>query len=104
MLWRVELAPSTLADLKEIEKYYEEIDPDYAQALIKRLFGRLEKLDRLPHRGSRVRFEELRQYLQILEKPYRIIYRVEDPEAVVYVVAILRQSQDLISGWRARAR
>jgi addiction module RelE/StbE family toxin len=104
MLWRVELAPSTLADLKEIEKYYEEIDPDYAQALIKRLFGRLEKLERLPHRGSRVRFEELRQYLQILEKPYRIIYRVEDPEAVVYVVAILRQSQDLISGWRARAR
>ncbi len=93
MLWRVELAPSTLADLKEIEKYYEEIDPDYAQALIKRLFGRLEKLERLPHRGSRVRFEELRQYLQILEKPYRIIYRVDIED--VHILTVIHGSRDL---------
>ena len=104
MLWGLELAPSTLKELKAIEDYYEKIDTDYAQALIKRLFSRFDKLTLLPHRGTHPKLEELKQYLQVLEKPYRILYRVNDAERVVTVVAVLHCSQDIISGWRARPR
>jgi len=104
MLWRVTLAPSTLKDLKAIEEYHEQIDADYAQAIIKRLFDRFDSLTRLPHRGSRPRIEELKQYLQVFEKPYRILYRVDDAERLVNVVAVIHQSQDTISTWRTSPR
>mgnify|MGYP001260881555 FL=1 len=104
MLWRVELAPSTLAELKSIEAYHQERDVDYAQNLIKKLFARFDSLSQLPHRGTRPRLEELRDYLQVLEKPYRILYRLDTENRIVFVVAVLHQTQDLLSTWRSRKR
>lgn len=92
MLWKIELAPSTLADLKGIEAYHQERDADYAQNLIRKLFGRFDSLSQLPHRGTLPPFEELRDYLQVLEKPYRILYRLD------------HQTQDVLSAWQSRER
>lgn len=105
MLWRVELAPSTLSELKAIEAYYQERDSaEYAQSLIEKLFARFDSLAQLPHRGTRPRLQELRHYLQVLEKPYRILYRIDEENRVVFIVAILHQTQDLLSAWRSQKR
>lgn len=105
MLWRVELAPSTLSELKAIEAHYQERDAaDYAQSLIQKLFARFESLAQLPHRGTRPRLEELSHYLQLLEKPYRILYRIDEENRVVFIVAVLHQTQDLLSAWRSQKR
>jgi|JI10StandDraft_1071094.scaffolds.fasta_scaffold44664_3 plasmid stabilization system protein ParE len=104
MLWRVKLAPSTLAELKDIEAYHQERDADYAQSLIRKLFARFDSLSQLPHRGTRPRLQELCDYFQALEKPYRILYRLDTENRIVYVVAVLHQTQDILSAWRSQKR
>ncbi|MBS2037980.1 type II toxin-antitoxin system RelE/ParE family toxin [bacterium] len=106
MLWRVELAPSTLSELKAIEAppCQERDNAEYAQSLIEKLFARFDSLAQLPHRGTRPRLQELRHYLQVLEKPYRILYRIDEENRVVFIVAILHQTQDLLSAWRSQKR
>jgi len=104
MLWKIDLTPSALKDLKRIEEYYEQIDVDYARALIKKLFARFETLSQLPHRGSKPKLNQLRGYLQVLEKPYRILYRIEKSAQIVYVVAVIHHSQDFLQVWRSSPR
>lgn len=42
--------------------------------------------------------------LQVLEKPYRILYRIDEENRIVFVVAVLHQTQDLLSAWRSQKR
>lgn len=104
MLWRIKFAQAALIELEAIEEYYQQFDPDYAKSLVQRLFARFEILGHHPYVGSKPKLEELENYLQILEKPYRLLYQVDEAQKLVIIVAVLRQSQDISSAWRSLDR
>lgn len=77
---------AALADLEAIEAYVGRHSPQYARQVVERLFGRSERLADHPLSGPVVpeyRDEPLRE---VLEAPYRIIYRVLDDQVDVLTV------------------
>jgi plasmid stabilization system protein ParE len=90
--------------MKSIEDYHQQFDPDYARLLVKRLFARVEILAHHPYVGSVPKLKELQSYLQLLEKPYRLLYRVDEAQHRVLIVAVIRQSQDILTAWHALKR
>ena len=93
---RVLWTDTATADLEEIVEFIASDDPANAVKVLDRLESRAEGLKRLPQRGRVV--PELRvmgvlMYRELVEGPWRIVYRCE--ERRVYVLAILDSRRDL---------
>jgi len=91
MSFHVQLADDAARDLEEICDYFDRHDSpargDYVLERIERAFQRLSEH---PHRGSHPR--ELldigiKEYREVVNKPYRIVYRVVGDKVYVLVIA-----------------
>ena len=83
-------------DLEEIFSYIARDSPTNARRVFVKLRTRAESLTTLPHRGRFV--PELRDlspepWREILERPYRLIYRIS--ESTVFIMAVLDGRRDL---------
>lgn len=87
-------------DLEAIHEYIAESDSSaIANRIFEQLLGCIESLAQLPERGTCPReLAELgiRDYRQIIFKPYRIIYRLSGQQAVVYLVADSRRDMQTL--------
>ena len=84
---------SALADLQAIFAYTARHSPRYAQALVERMFGHTELLSEHPLLGSIVSEIDDKSLRQLLETPYRIVYRVLPNQVdVVAVIHAARQA------------
>ncbi len=91
MRYEVLIADKAERDLESIHEYIVATDSrEHADRVLDDLLNVVEKLERLPDRGTYPR--ELvalgyRQYRQILFKPWRLIYRVAGNRVYVHLIA-----------------
>lgn len=92
---QVRLALGAVRDLEQITAYLERhASAAKADEVLARLERRCGELANFPERGNLLpELQELgiRDYRELHEQPYRIIYRVLGPDVVVYIVADARR-------------
>lgn len=93
----VEVAVSAYTDLLRIEEYLTiEDSAPAATEVVNSILDRIDNLSRFPSRGVIVpeftRFG-VKQYRQVLQSGYRIIYRIDD--TTVGVVLVVHQRRDI---------
>ena len=79
--------------LQAVRDYSARSSPGYAQALAARTVARTESLADQPLLGAEVEEYGDPEIREVLEHPYRIIYRVAGPD--VQVVAVIHSSRRL---------
>lgn len=88
---RVTIAGDARDDLRAIYAYATEHDsPDRAENLLTRLRAAVLSLADMPLRGhvpAEMRLLGMKDYREIHDGPYRIIYRVWEDQVVVYAIA-----------------
>lgn len=94
--WQVAWTATAASDLRDIVDYIAQDDPAAALAALKRLRVRTTTLRNHPQRGRIV--PELREagalhYHEVLERPWRILYRIDGQR--VLVLAVLDSRRDL---------
>jgi toxin ParE1/3/4 len=91
MPFSVLLTDDAARDIEELYDYIAQHDnPRKAEALLDKVEGLFEELTELPERGSYPKdliALGIREYRQVLFKPYRIIYRIIDKKVYVMLIA-----------------
>ena len=81
--------------LAAIAEYISVVSPVYAEQTVDRLIGRLQQVQDFPESGRHLREAHSPDIREVIEPPYRLIYRVRDD--VIEVIAIVHGRQDLPS-------
>jgi addiction module RelE/StbE family toxin len=98
--YNVNLARSAENDLNEIILFIAQNNPQTAIKIMEEIQKKISTLDHFPNRGGYVPelfAKNIKEYRQIIESHWRIIYKVDD--AVVNVLAIIdsrRNLQDIL--------
>lgn len=91
MLHEVLLTRGAEQDLEDIYEYIAEFDsPAHADRVLDALMESAQTLARFPERGSHPKellALGIKDYRQVMFKPYRMIYRVSDHRVVVHLIA-----------------
>ncbi|MBB3230811.1 type II toxin-antitoxin system RelE/ParE family toxin [Halomonas stenophila] len=85
----MQLTDSAAEDLRDLYDFIAENDSAAAGRVLDRLEHRLKELAEFPERGSHPRellALGIRDYRQLIEGPTRILYRVVDDRAIVYLI------------------
>jgi len=92
---RLRWMPHSIADLHAIYDHIAEDSPQNALGMLDRLTGREDQLIAHPHSGRMVPEVEREDIRELIETPYRIIYRVVDQRidilTVMHGAQILRE-------------
>jgi addiction module RelE/StbE family toxin len=88
---RVHWTDNAIKHLVSIYEYIGQNSPVYAQTMIDKLTRRSEQLADFPMSGRMVPEYEAEDIREVIEKPYRIIYRIK-PEQID-VVAVIHSAQ-----------
>lgn len=94
---RVGWSAAARHDLLAIAQYIADENPAAALDVLERLRTRAESLDRFPRRGRHVAgfFDEgTREYRELIEAPWRILYWIEGGE--VQIVAVVDGRRDIV--------
>jgi toxin ParE1/3/4 len=88
---RVVLTEDAERDVEELYAYIAEFDSTKnADHVLDRILDAADSLATNPERGSQpaeLRAIGMEEFRQVFFKPYRIIYRVEDAQVVIYLIA-----------------
>jgi len=79
------------ARLRLIQQYIAEDSPQVALKVIDRVTARSQQLRNVPHSGRLVREYNRDDVRELLEKPYRIIYKIKSDQIDVLTVMHYRQ-------------
>jgi len=77
--------------LKLIHRYIAEDSPQVALNVIDRVTSRSQQLSESPHSGRRVPEYDQNDIRELIEKPYRIIYRIKSNQIDVLTIMHNRQ-------------
>jgi toxin ParE1/3/4 len=88
---RVSWTPEARSKLRAIRDYIAQDNPAAAQALAIRLLRRTRQLQVAPRSGRQVPEYRDATIRQLLERPYRIIYRITGDQIAILTVMHYRQ-------------
>jgi len=88
---RVVWSRPALADVLEIKHYIATDSPRYAQAVAERLFAAVERLQHYPLSGRMVPELSAATVREVIDAPYRIVYRVRAD--VLEIVAVVHAAR-----------
>lgn len=88
---KVRYAAEALAKLRAIRDHIAQDAPSHADSMIDRITRHAERIGELPRAGRKVPEYELDTLREVLERPYRIIYRIRPDEIEVLTVMHYRQ-------------
>lgn len=83
---RVEWTDEALDRLAEIEEYIAADSPGRARKFVDRLIDKGESLDQFPERGWIVPEFSIPEIREIIEKNYRIVYRIKPDKVEILTV------------------
>lgn len=83
--------PEALARLDDTEAYITNNTPTVAKEVITRLLQRSRQLETAPHSGRTVAEYQREDLRELLEQPYRIIYRITTAHIEILTVMHYRQ-------------
>ena len=91
MAFRVHLTDDAACDLEELHEYIETRDaPDKADYVLGKFESLFVSLSENPHRGvypKELAALGVREFREVLFKPYRVIYRVIEKEVYILLIA-----------------
>jgi len=93
---RVHWTNTAVEHLLAIYEHIAQDSPVYAQRMIDRLTRRSEQIATFPLSGRMVTEYEIQEIREVIEKPYRLIYRIKSDQ--VDVLAVVHSAQLLPSG------
>lgn len=88
---KVGFTSHAIARLRQVHAYVSADSPRNADALIDRIVSRAESLESSPLRGRQVPEYQRDDIREVLEHPYRIIYRVT--ASAVQVLTVMHERQ-----------
>ena len=98
--YTVNITQNAENDLNEIISYISRNNPQTALKILKKLQDRIKTLDHFPYRGGYVPEllqKNIKDYRQLIESPWRIIYKVEDKIVnILTVIDSRRNIQDIL--------
>jgi addiction module RelE/StbE family toxin len=98
--YKVNVTANAKKDLREIISYISRNDPQNSLKILERIEARIKTLDHFPNRGSYVPEllkKNIKEYRQITESPWRIIYRIDkDIVTVLLIIDSRRNIQDIL--------
>jgi len=98
--YKVEITQSAVNDLKEIISFISKNNPKTALLILDKIQKKIKTLDHFPYRGSYVPellSKNIKDYRQLTEEPWKIIYRVDnDIVNVLVIVDSRRNLQDIL--------
>jgi len=89
-------------DLREIVKHISKNNPMNAINILKRIENRINSLTHFPEKGGYVPEllqNNIKDYRQLIESPWRIIYKIDNDNDIVNVLLIIdsrRNMQDIL--------
>jgi toxin ParE1/3/4 len=90
-LFEVRMTADAVGDLEDIVDWITRHDGvDRAQHVLERIWTAVDALKRFPERGpqpAELLALGIREYRETFFKPYRVVYRVEDKQVIVYLIA-----------------
>lgn len=90
---KVHWTEAALADLEAIRLYLARHSERFADGLVRKAFNRTELLERNPHLGGIVSEYGLEEVRQLLEYPYRIVYRIRPTQ--IDIVAVVHGARQM---------
>ena len=98
--YTVNITQNAENDLDEIISYISRNNPQTALKILKKLQDRIQTLDHFPYKGGYVPEllqKNIKDYRQLNESPWRIIYKVEDKIVnILTVIDSRRNIQDIL--------
>ena len=85
---------NALKHLLDIYEYISQNSPTYATRMVDRLTRRSEQIANFPMSGREVLEYEAEDIREVIEKPYRIIYRVKSDQ--IDILAVVHAARQLI--------
>ena len=99
-IFHVNVNKTAKNDIREIVKFISKNNPVNALNILKKIQDRINSLYKFPERGSYVQEllkHNIKDYRQLTESPWRIIYRID--ENIVNVILVIdsrRNLQDIL--------
>jgi toxin ParE1/3/4 len=94
MDYQVILSPRAVRDFETIIRYVVLDNPEAARSLGKRLIEKTKELGKFPLRGQKVPEFDDPNIRQLILRPYRVVYRVEDQKKRVSIARFWHSSQE----------
>jgi toxin ParE1/3/4 len=94
MDYTVILSPKAVGDLEAIVRYIAFSNPEAASKVGQNLLNKTQELSQFPLKGQQVPEFNSPDIRQIILKPYRIVYRVENDKKRVSVARFWHSSQE----------
>jgi len=94
MDYTVILSPKAVGDLEAIVRYIALSNPEAARKVGQNLLDKTKELSQFPFRGQIVPEFNSPDIRQIILKPYRIVYRVEEDKKRISVARFWHSSQE----------
>lgn len=88
---RVNWTETAIEHLSSIHDYVAQNSPAYAQRIVDQLTRRSQQIAQFPHSGRAVPELDLPQVREVVEGPYRIIYRIRPDR--IDVLAVIHGAQ-----------
>ena len=88
---RVTWSPAALRDLESIRLYIQRDSTTYAELVVRRIVAAVERLAEFPESGRIVPEFQMRDVREVIQRPFRIVYRVRPGE--VEIATVFRSSR-----------
>lgn len=88
------LSPKAVEDLERIIRYIALSSPEAARKVGQNLLNKTKQLSQFPFKGQKVPEFNSPDIRQIILKPYRVVYRVEEDKKRISVARFWHSSQE----------
>ncbi|MGF1570913.1 MAG: type II toxin-antitoxin system RelE/ParE family toxin [Nodosilinea sp.] len=93
MDYTVILSPKAVGDLEVIIRYIALANPEVARKVGQNLLNKAKELSQFPFKGQQVPEFNSPAIRQVILKPYRIVYRVEEDKKRISIARFWHSSQ-----------
>lgn len=94
MDYTIILSPKAVGDLETIVRYIALNNPKAARKVGQNLLNKTKELSKFPFKGQKVLEFNSPDIRQVILKPYRIVYRVEEHKGRISVARFWHSSQE----------
>jgi toxin ParE1/3/4 len=94
MDYQVVFSPKAVGDLEAILRYIALSNPEAARKLGQQLLEKSKELSQFPFIGQKVSEFDDPNIRQLILKPYRVVYRVEDEKKRISIARFWHSAQD----------
>jgi toxin ParE1/3/4 len=94
MDYTIILSPKAVGDLESIIRYIASNNPEAARKIGQRLLDQTKELGQFPLKGQKVPEFDSSDIRQVILRPYRIVYRVEEQQKRISIARFWHSSQE----------